>query len=417
MPGRSEPPRNLGDMLGAQTRRNTPRRSSEFLKNIDAVLSEVDDSQAVREAKKAKNTAEIEKIFPGVEEDEKTLSGMYEPALHHYPSDRYVTYPVRGDSSYSFGTDRMYPPSTQHQAFGTSPNQSVRYQTIDIPYENDIETPDFGTEREQRDYLDFELARPSKYPIDSPEYWHDMDTRSHNPQIRDAANAALNRIQNKRMTIDANRAAAAILGTSRRSRNSEEGPIRPWREAAQLMSMGEPTRTPKRKGRSSFVGKAEPVSQTGRLPQELSPNLRNLETDYTVYSYETPIAWRTTQGHWEVPRIKYSPTTLRHQNALRRALSNSYHSPLQEASYRLYDLQQRHREQGIRLPSKNYEINVGFETFHNEPPSENTINSIVEDHVQRVINPAIAERRRGTRVQRRQSQRNQPQLPLEGGNE
>ena len=84
MPGRAEPPRNLGAMRDVQSQRKTPRRSSEFLKNIDAVLSEVDDSPTAREAKKAKNTAEIEKIFPGVEEDEKTLSGMYEPALHNY---------------------------------------------------------------------------------------------------------------------------------------------------------------------------------------------------------------------------------------------------------------------------------------------------------------------------------------------
>ena len=151
------------------------------------------------------------------------------------------------------------------------------------------------------------------------------------------------------------------------------------------------------------------------MPRELSPNLRNLETDYTVFSYSTPIAWRTTQGHWEVPRIDYSKTTQRHQSAIRRALSNSYHSPLAEAGNRISDLRQQHLEQGIRLPSRVYQVNVGFETFHPEPPSEDMINRVVQDHLQNAINPAIERHRRGTRVQRQQGQINQPQLPLEGG--
>ena len=100
MPDRAEPPRNLGAMRDVQTQRKTPRKSSEFLKNIDAVLSEVDDSPTAREAKKAKNTAEIEKIFPGVEEDEKTLSGMYEPALKNYGQWQHLTVRRRPDVDY-----------------------------------------------------------------------------------------------------------------------------------------------------------------------------------------------------------------------------------------------------------------------------------------------------------------------------
>jgi hypothetical protein len=185
------------------------------------------------------------------------------------------------------------------------------------------------------------------------------------------------------------------------------------------MSLGNPARAggTRQTGIHSFRGRAESVGSNtiGRLPNNLEPARRNLQTDYTVYSYNTPIAWRTTQGHWEVPRINYSRTTQRHQSAIRRALGNSYHSPLAEAGYRISDLRQQHLEQGIRLPSRNYQLDVGFETFHPEPPSESSINAVVQNHLQNVINPAIERHRRGTRVQRQQSQRNQPQLPLEGG--
>lgn len=432
MPGRNEPPSNLGDMRGAQARRNTPRRSSEFLKNIDAVLREVDDSQAVREAKKAKNTAEIEKIFPGVEEDEKTLSGMYEPALHNYPLGEEVTRLSRPDDSYSSREltpdqiKRMFPKSISHMQYGTGPRSAMgtserRYHQFE---ESDLDPDtrtDFGTDRDERDYIGFQQEGPSNYPVDSPAYWYQLDSRSHNPKVRRAAATFTDREQRASArqfyNRNASRAAASILGTSRRSRTSEVGPVTNTRTAAELMAQGNPARAGGRSdGRHHFAGIASPPYSLGRLPSDLNPRRRNVETDYTVFSYSTPIAWRTTQGHWEVPRVNYSRTTQRHQSAIRRALSNSYHSPLQEASYRVSDLRQQHLEQGIRLPSKNYELNISFETFHPEPPSEDTISRIVEDHVQQVINPAIERYRRRPSVQRRQGQANQPQLPLEGGN-
>ena len=440
MPGRAEPPRNLGAMRDVQSQRNTPRRSSEFLKNIDAVLSEVDDSPTAREAKKAKNTAEIEKIFPGVEEDEKTLSGMYEPALHNFPLGEKVErlrrpdveeIPTQHVNSQTFQSHEQlsrFPKSKYHVEEGTGPAyvgpSERRYNQFE---ESDLD-PDtrggFGTDREERDYIGFQQEGPSQHPIDSPKYWTSIDTRSHNPQVRNAANTFMLREQQRGMEEYAARASASILGTSRRrrnptnrrSRNSEVGPVTNTRTAAELMAQGNPARAGGRSdGRHHFAGIASPPYSLGRLPRELSPNLRNLETDYTVFSYSTPIAWRTTQGHWEVPRINYSRTTQRHQSAIRRALSNSYHSPLAEASYRVSELRQQHLEQGIRLPSRVYEVNVGFETFHPEPPSEDMINRVVQDHLQNAINPAIERHRRGTRVQRQQGQRNQPQLPLEGG--
>jgi hypothetical protein len=40
--------------------------------------------------------------------------------------------------------------------------------------------------------------------------------------------------------------------------------------------------------------------------------------DYTVYSYDTPIAWHTPQG-WHFVGQKFSQTTSKHQNLVRRA--------------------------------------------------------------------------------------------------
>lgn len=439
MPDRAEPPRNLGAMRDVQTQRKTPRKSSEFLKNIDAVLSEVDDSPAAREVKKAKNTAEVEKIFPGVEQDEKTLSGMYEPALHNFPFDEDIVRPRRPDYIGSLSSSneltlnqaqRMFPASKQHMQQGTGPRSASgtserRYHQFE---ESDLDPDtrtDFGTDRDERDYIGFQQEGPSNYPVDSPAYWYQLDSRSHNPKVRSAAATFTNREQMASVS-DYYGEGNSIFGTprrinnsrTRRSRNSEVGPVTNTRTAAELMAQGNPARAGGRTGgRHSFRGRAGPAYDAGRLPSDLNPRRRNVETDYTVFSYSTPIAWRTTQGHWEVPRVNYSRTTQRHQSAIRRALSNSYHSPLAEASYRVSGLREQHLGRGVRLPSKNYELNISFETFHPEPPSENTINSIVEDHVQQVINPAIERYRRRPSVQRRQGQANQPQLPLEGGNE
>ena len=43
--------------------------------------------------------------------------------------------------------------------------------------------------------------------------------------------------------------------------------------------------------------------------------------DYIVYSYGTPIAWHTAQG-WYIVEQKFSQTTSKHQNAVKRAVSS-----------------------------------------------------------------------------------------------
>jgi hypothetical protein len=58
----------------------------------------------------------------------------------------------------------------------------------------------------------------------------------------------------------------------------------------------------------------------GRLNPEEFARLKADETriEYAVYSYGTPIAWHTAQG-WHIVGQKFSMTTSKHQNLVRRA--------------------------------------------------------------------------------------------------
>lgn len=69
----------------------------------------------------------------------------------------------------------------------------------------------------------------------------------------------------------------------------------------------------------SFAGRPGPASGTGRLPREYIESAR--KASYVVYSYNTPIAWRT-EGNWAVPWISYSVTTSSHQSIARTATAN-----------------------------------------------------------------------------------------------
>lgn len=47
----------------------------------------------------------------------------------------------------------------------------------------------------------------------------------------------------------------------------------------------------------------------------------NIGIDYVIYSYATPIAYRTHDGEWTIPGAKYSVTTSKHQSTIRYAVS------------------------------------------------------------------------------------------------
>lgn len=62
----------------------------------------------------------------------------------------------------------------------------------------------------------------------------------------------------------------------------------------------------------------------GRLDAQEFAQIKQDETriDYAVYSYGTPIAWHTLEG-WYVVEQKFSVTTSKHQNYIRRAIAES----------------------------------------------------------------------------------------------
>ena len=61
----------------------------------------------------------------------------------------------------------------------------------------------------------------------------------------------------------------------------------------------------------------------GRLdPEEAARYKEDLDgTQYWVYSYSTPIAWFHSEKGWYIVEQKFSMTTSKHQNLVRRAAS------------------------------------------------------------------------------------------------
>lgn len=62
----------------------------------------------------------------------------------------------------------------------------------------------------------------------------------------------------------------------------------------------------------------------GRLDAQEFAQIKQDETriDYAVYSYDTPIAWHTSEG-WYVVAQKFSVTTSKHTNYVRRAIAEA----------------------------------------------------------------------------------------------
>lgn len=77
------------------------------------------------------------------------------------------------------------------------------------------------------------------------------------------------------------------------------------------------------RGRHVKVGM---LSQLGELPDEWRAVWREDKdaTVYAVWSYDTPVAWRTYRNgraRWVVPAVRYSMTTSRQQTKILTALS------------------------------------------------------------------------------------------------
>lgn len=71
----------------------------------------------------------------------------------------------------------------------------------------------------------------------------------------------------------------------------------------------------------SITGRRGPASSTGQLFDHLTDGLEATDAQlrhaqFVIYSYQTPIAWKTVDGEWVVPNVRYSRTTTRHQSYL-----------------------------------------------------------------------------------------------------
>ncbi len=76
---------------------------------------------------------------------------------------------------------------------------------------------------------------------------------------------------------------------------------------------------------SARYEQGRPFMGWGQLPGTWADALsREIERDgqcFVVYSYSTPIAWRSATG-WFMPPVKYSVTTTNHQNVLATAIAH-----------------------------------------------------------------------------------------------
>jgi hypothetical protein len=88
-----------------------------------------------------------------------------------------------------------------------------------------------------------------------------------------------------------------------------------WQEYARVLDNGDEFTT---SGAMEGVKNPSP-NDYGRLSQEWRKSFGG--ADYAVFSYATPIAWRTA-GRWVIPADGYSTTTTAHQNKIRTAVGS-----------------------------------------------------------------------------------------------
>lgn len=76
---------------------------------------------------------------------------------------------------------------------------------------------------------------------------------------------------------------------------------------------------------ASALSGVEGTTGTGMMSDDETREYRQSNPTYTVRSYGTPIAWHGDAG-WHVSTSKYSVTTSKHQNTVRRALNMHFNS-------------------------------------------------------------------------------------------
>jgi len=382
------------------------RSTDDALANIDAVLSANEDmrvEQGIRtvgeERRRAANEAEIRRIFPGIEEDEATSTGVYEPSPEHFPQGQYFTVgPEDHENDYGFHTERRV---------GTSTEPNTRPRATGY------------TNMPAREIIDISPDWPKEIPTVEPFINNAFNMRSLKRQgLLDRSNVNTRYIDGRGNTtwesyssVQTPRPAASSRPTTRNSGSRTvrrgSGPRSDMRTAAERMVAGQQARA----GRSgeTMRGVANGFTHTGRLDTTnlTSHQERGIDTDFTVYSYNTPIAWRQPQQDvegspvgWTVPTQRHSVSTSRHQSAVRHALRRAnFVSPEALAEQKL---QQLHASQAdTRLGRSFFDPGHATHSFIQDPQlAEQLSEQIVSRHLEQVINPEL-ERRRQNRSRRR----------------
>ena len=362
------------------------RSTDDALANIDAVLNANEDMRVehglrtvAEERRRAANEAEIRRIFPGIEEDEATPSGVYEPSPEHFPLgyDGRVTglhlYHFGVEPQVIVGTNKNLTHMPKHEVIDLSPDWPEEIPTVEPFINNDhayraIERQGLSRKAGNTTYVTGD--RSVIWTNWNPNYDSDSSSRPTAPQPTTRSSG------------------------SRTTRRRGAGPRSDMRTAADRMIAGQQARA----GRSgeTMRGIANGFIHTGRLDTTnlTSHQEHGTDADFTVYSYNTPIAWRQPQHDiedspvgWTVPTQRHSNSTNRHQSAVRRALSRAnFVSPEAMAEQKLLRLHAR--QTGTRLGRSFFEPRHATHSFIQDSDlAEQLSERIVSRHLERVVNP------------------------------
>lgn len=370
------------------------RSTDDALANIDAVLNANEDMRVehgvrtvAEERRRAANESEIRRIFPGIEEDEATPSGVYEPSSEHFPLG-YGRITNKHLQSFGIeprvivGTNENLTHMPNHEVIDLSPDWPENMPTVE-PFIN----TDHAYRAIERQGLSRRTGNTTYVTGDRSVIWtnwnpnYDSDSSSTAPSAIDYVRPLL-----------APRPTTRSSGSRTTRRGA--GPRSDMRTAADRMIAGQQARA----GRSgeTMRGIANGFIHTGRLD---TTNLtthqeRGMDADFTVYSYNTPIAWRQPQQDiegspvgWTVPTQRHSNSTNRHQSAVRRALSRAnFVSPEAMAEQKLLRLHAGQTD--TRLGRSFFEPRHATHSFIQDPDlAEQLSERIVSRHLERVVNP------------------------------
>lgn len=366
-------------------------RSAEF--NIDAVLA--DNSAAMSEMgiitspeqqRRDRNQQALERVFPGLTEDEQTVSGMYEPSIKNYPKGAAIRYPSmaswesegdlfshRARTEIGQGEEtgipgRIYPP---HQIIDLNPELNTPDRDSRVyPFEEGLIRPtDFivgegayrrdrenainwakqhrqevartgNTDTEGKRRLGQLLSDVATYnpPLANLGYYpalEEVHTEANNRHL-DFVRELYNKLDDSDVNLDLSGQVGRVVGrveqtsTSRpsNSRNNRRnrGQVTNSRQAANRMVAGLPARAGRRTGTGhTFRGEDTNPEDTlygGWLNPATYSNEERTGTDFAVHSYGTPIAWRQAESQ------NWVMPTQRHSNT-----TSKHQSAIRSALY------------------------------------------------------------------------------------